>query len=290
MKTALATLGLGLWASCAWADMANINGHNIFYETIGDGPPVMIMHGGLGLDHTYLRPYFDQLAETHTVIYYDHYGNGRSDYPEDFTTLSMAGLVADADALRAYLGHDEMILIGHSYGGFIAQEYAAAHGDTLAGLVLVDTVPAFDYAPQVSGTDEQMAAFGALFSGPQPDNDTWQANWNLVIQMYFAEPDAELLATIDANTTYSHNAWNMGGAFLATFNMLEALPEFDMPVLSMAGALDPITVPGPGAERIAELVPGAELVILDGAAHYPFIETEAAFFAALNGWMAGLDQ
>ena len=101
----------------------------------------------------------------------------------------MEQLSADADALRAELGFDDMVLIGHSYGGFIAQDYAVRYGDSLRGLVLVDTVPVFDYAPTVSGTDEQMAAFGALFSGPQPDNETWRANWNLVIQMYFAAFD-----------------------------------------------------------------------------------------------------
>lgn len=273
----------------AMAEMVTVNGHDLFVETIGEGPAVMVLHGGLGLDHTYLRPYFDQLAEDHTVIYYDHFGNGRSDHPEDFSALSMAGLAADANALMAELGFEEMVLIGHSYGGFIAQEYATTFGDTLRGLVLVDTVPAFDYAPTVSGSDEQMAAFGALFSGPQPDNDTWRTNWGLVIQMYFAEYDPVLGAVLDENTHYSYEAWNTSGALLGAFNMLEALPEFDMPILAMAGTQDGITPPGPGAERIAELAPNAELVLFEGAAHYPFIETEAAFFEALNGWMAGLN-
>lgn len=289
MKTVCATFAVGFLAAGAWAETAMINGHEIFYETIGDGPPVMVLHGGLGLDHTYLRPYFDQLSSDYTVIFYDHFGNGRSEYPEDFTTLTMAGLAADADALRAHLGFEDMVLIGHSYGGFIAQEYASTYGDTLSGLVLVDTVPAFDYAPTVSGSEEQMAAFGALFSGPQPDNETWRANWGLVIQMYFAEPDAALLARLDENTVYSHDAWNMGGSFLASFNMIDAIPNWDVPILSMAGALDPITMPGPGAERIAELAQNAELVLFEGAAHYPFIEAEAAFFDALGTWLGNLD-
>ena len=161
--------------------------------------------------------------------------------------------------------------------------------DTLTGLVLVDTVPAFDYAPTVSGTEDQMAAFGALFSGPQPDNDTWRANWGLVIQMYFADYDAELGAEIDANTVYSYQAWNAAAALLATFNMLEAIPGFDMPVLAMAGAQDGITPPGPGAERIADLAPQSDLVVFETSGHYPFIEEEAAFFEALTGWLDGLN-
>ena len=81
MKNAIAALGLVVCATAAHADTATINGHEIFYETLGEGPAVMVLHGGLGLDHTYLRPYFDQLADTHTVIFYDHFGNGRSERP-----------------------------------------------------------------------------------------------------------------------------------------------------------------------------------------------------------------
>ena len=63
------------------------------------------------------------------------------------------------DALRAHLGHDKIILFGHSYGGFLAQEYAIRYPDRLAGLILANTVPAFDYQPAPNGTEEQLAAF-----------------------------------------------------------------------------------------------------------------------------------
>lgn len=229
------------------------------------------------------------MAEDYTVIYYDHFGNGRSVNPDDYADMTMAALAADADGLRAHLGFDEMILIGHSYGGFIAQEHATTYGDTLRGLVLVVTVPAFDYAPTVSGTDEQMAAFGALFSGPQPDNETWRANWGLVIQLYFADYDPEIGAVLDENTVYNHTAWNYSGALLASYNMIEALPGLTMPVLAMAGAEDGITPAEAGAARIADLASNSTLVVFEGAAHYPFIETEAAFFEALHSWMGDLE-
>ena len=93
---------------------------------------------------------------------------------------------------------------------------------------------------------------------------------------------------LDENTVYSYEAWNAGGALLASFNMLDALTDLDMPVLAMAGTEDGITPPGPGAERIAELVPGATLALFEGAAHYPFIEQETAFFETLDSWLVGL--
>ena len=269
----------------AAAETAKINGDDIFYETIGSGPAVMVMHGGLGLSHDYLRPYFDQLAEDHTVIYYDHLGNGRSAKPDDFAEMTFDRMVSDAEALMTHLGHESMTLIGHSYGGFIAQEFAAQKPELLDGLVLIGTVPAFDYKPTVTGTDEQMAAFGKLFSEPMADNADWQSTWAQVVQMYFKDWDANLGAALDDRTVYEYRAWNAAGPLLGTFNMLEKLPRIDTPTLVVSGRHDGIAPPEPGAERIANLMPNATLVVLENSAHYPFIEEEAAFFESLEDWL-----
>ncbi len=110
------------------------------------------------------------------MIYYDHFGNGQSEHPEDFADLTMDRLVSDADALR--------------------------------GLALIDTTPALDYEPALSGNEEQMGALGALFSGPMPDDETFRAIWNLVIQVYFKDFDLAIGAKVDEATAYSHQAWN----------------------------------------------------------------------------------
>lgn len=145
MKTSIRSAAfVAVLATTATADMAAVNGANLYYEQIGNGPAVLMMHGGLGLSHDYFRPYFEALAATHTVVYYDHFGNGRSDKPDDYAQMDFDRLVSDAAVLMTGLGHETFTLIGHSYGGFIAQEFAAAHMDRLDGLVLIDTVPAFD--------------------------------------------------------------------------------------------------------------------------------------------------
>ncbi|MCV6593558.1 MAG: alpha/beta fold hydrolase, partial [Silicimonas sp.] len=104
------------------AQMIEVNGAELYCESIGSGPAILMMHGGLGLSHDYLRPYFDRLAATHTVVFYDHFGNGRSAKPADYAEMSFDRLTSDADALMTALGHERFTLIGHSYGGFIAQE------------------------------------------------------------------------------------------------------------------------------------------------------------------------
>ena len=183
------------------------------------------------------------------------------------------------------LGHDVFTLIGHSYGGFIAQHFAANYPDRLSGLVLVATVPAFDYQPTLSGSDAQMQSFGKLFSEPMADDDDWKATWNTVVEMYFHKWDAKTGADLDARTHYDHRAWNASGGLLGSFNVLADLPNITTRALVIAGRHDGITPPEPGAERIASLLPNAELRVFEASGHYPFIEEEDAFFNALGSWL-----
>ena len=283
----ITTLTMGsAMAQNAIASKHTVNGAEINVVSVGSGPPILLMHGGLGLSHDYMRPYFDKLSDKHTVIYYDHFGNGASAKPDDYAEMTFERLVSDPAELMTVLGHKKFTLAGHSYGGFIAQEFAAVHSDRLDKLVLIDTVPVFDYQPSVSGSEEQMAAFGKLFSEPMTDDADWQATWNLVIQMYFHSWDPKVGEALDSRTVYEHRAWNAAGALLGTFNTLEKLERIPVPSLVIAGRHDGITPPEPGAERIAKSLPNAELVIFENSGHYPFIEEETEFFDTLSKWLA----
>jgi pimeloyl-ACP methyl ester carboxylesterase len=98
------------------------------------------MHGGLGFDHTSLHPWLDPLGEEMHLIYYDHRGNGRSGRPP-LETLTFEQFCADADALRAHLGYEKVAVLGYSFGGFIALEYALRYPERLSHLILLDTAP-----------------------------------------------------------------------------------------------------------------------------------------------------
>lgn len=101
---------------------AQVNGTEFYYATVGQGRPMMLMHGGLGLDHAGFAPGFDQLGDQEELIDYDHRGNGRSQRPDNLEGVTHDTWIADADALRARLGHERMILFGRSYGSFLAQD------------------------------------------------------------------------------------------------------------------------------------------------------------------------
>src|SRR3954464_993 len=126
---------------------AEINGTELHYVELGQGRGMLVMHGGLGLEHRYFRPSLDPLAEQVRLVYYDHRLHGQSGRPP-IETLTHEQLVDDAEALRQHLGLGQMVLFGHSYGGTLAMMYALKYPQNLAGLVLSNTYAAFDY-PEV---------------------------------------------------------------------------------------------------------------------------------------------
>ncbi|MGZ3615714.1 MAG: alpha/beta fold hydrolase [Ktedonobacteraceae bacterium] len=274
---------------------AQINGNQVYYTAIGQGRPMLFMHGGSGLDHTYFRPWLDTLSDQAQLIYYDQLGQGRSTRPESYEDISMSTWADEADALRASLGFDRIILLGHSFGGFIAQEYALRHGDHLDGLILCDTAPILDYQDvimanaQSRGTPEQVQAVIAGLSAPVADDASFQQLWTTILPLYFNTYDPEVAKQMDDATQYSAQGFNQGmGVCLPTFNVLSRLGEITVPTLVMAGRHDWITPPAQAAERLHAQLPNAKLVIFEDSGHFPFIEENNAFVTTVQDWIKNL--
>ena len=108
----------------------------LFVEVVGRGYPLALMHGGPGGDHWTMLP-FRQLADRFTVVFYDHRCNGRS-AGVPVTSMTWENLTADADALRQRLGFEKWAVLGHSFGGKVALEYALRYPESLSHLILLD--------------------------------------------------------------------------------------------------------------------------------------------------------
>jgi proline iminopeptidase len=109
---------------------------SLFVKVVGRGDPLLLMHGGPGADHTTMLP-FRRLADRFTLVFYDHRGNGRSTGAP--SSMTWENLTADADALRQRLSFERWAVLGHSFGGHVALEYALRYPDRLSHLVLLDT-------------------------------------------------------------------------------------------------------------------------------------------------------
>src|SRR5688500_15264951 len=115
----------------------NLDGKTVRYERVGSGPPLAVVHGGLGHDHTYFRPWLDSLGVDVELIYIDLLGNGGSDDPDGLDSLtSFDPWIVQLHRMREALGFDEWSIMGHSFGGIIVQAYALAHPDDVARLIV----------------------------------------------------------------------------------------------------------------------------------------------------------
>lgn len=258
----------------------------------GRGTPMFVLHGGPGMDHSYLRPGLDALGERVELIYYDQLGNGRSPEPEDWSTVEHDTWVAELEALRERLGLDRVLLFGTSYGGFLAQEYALRHPERVPGLVLCCTSPALDFGERVvanahaRGTPEQVAAVLALLGTPVPDDATFRSLAQTILPLYFHRPTPRLLQHFAA-VRYRAAPFNRGFHHcVAGFDTRPELPRLAVPTLVLAGRDDWIMPVDCSAARLAAALPNAELAVFERSGHFPFLEEPAEFARVVSDWLA----
>src|SRR5580692_9151979 len=115
------------------------HGALIYYTTVGRGAPLVIVHGGPGASHDYFLPYLLPLARTNKLIFIDERGSGRSEKLEDVKQYTVENMVSDVEAVRMALNLGKISLLGHSYGGVLAQAYALKYPEHLSHLILAST-------------------------------------------------------------------------------------------------------------------------------------------------------
>ncbi|HSP07613.1 MAG TPA: proline iminopeptidase-family hydrolase, partial [Acidobacteriota bacterium] len=115
------------------------NGALIYYMELGQGNPLVILHGGPGASHQYFLPYLLPLARNNRVIFIDERGSGKSERLEDVSQYTVENMVEDVEAVRRALKLGKIDLLGHSYGGVLAQAYALKYQQNLNHLILCST-------------------------------------------------------------------------------------------------------------------------------------------------------
>ena len=111
----------------------------IYYMTVGRGAPLVIVHGGPGASHDYFLPYLLPLARQNRLIFIDERGSGNSQKLDDPAGYTVENMVEDVEAVRQGLVLGKITLLGHSYGGVLAQAYALKYQNNLRHLILCST-------------------------------------------------------------------------------------------------------------------------------------------------------
>jgi proline iminopeptidase len=114
-------------------------GPRIYYKTLGAGMPLLLLHGGPGADHLDFLPALKPLTKRWQLVLIDERGSGRSERLTNPKGYTLDGMVSDIERVRKHLKLEKLVLLGHSFGGILAQAYAVRHPRRLLGLVLAGT-------------------------------------------------------------------------------------------------------------------------------------------------------
>src|SRR5262249_9705107 len=141
---ALSALAFSAFAASGLADTLDVGDGVTIWYTIkgqGDGPPIIVVHGGPGMDSGSLSGDLGPLEAKHRLMYYDQRGGGRSSLPAETKLLTIDHHVDDLEALRRHLGVDKVVLIGHSFGPAIIAGYAIKYPGHVDRMVLLGPIP-----------------------------------------------------------------------------------------------------------------------------------------------------
>ncbi|MFO1336967.1 MAG: alpha/beta hydrolase [Burkholderiaceae bacterium] len=247
-------------------------------------PTFVLLHGGPGFDHSGFKPAFSQLADIAQVVTYDHRGHGRSDArPMDEWTLDT--WADDVVRLCDALGVVKPIVLGQSFGGFVAQRYLARHPGHPAKVVLSSTSAAFNLERKLPvferlGGPEARALAEAFWLAPTEANtETYLRELH---PLYNTRPPA----SADGQHRIRHR-FDILRHFIVNemhaMNLLPGLAAARCPVLVMAGAQDPVCPPADSEDIAAALPPGlGQLQVYAGSGHGAWRDEPEAAFAALR--------
>jgi pimeloyl-ACP methyl ester carboxylesterase len=263
------------------------DGVDLMTSETGNGPGLLLVHGFGGAKEDF-ADHLEALSRGHRVVVFDHRGHGESGKPDDLDAYSLARLEADVIEVADALGLERFRLLGHSMGGMVARRVALQHPERVDALVLMDTTPG-----PVPGFDPELLEFAAL-TGVREGKDALKA---LLDSVEVLETPAyyELLERRPGYREFQDAKWealsvvmwaSLIRAIGAQPDDLDALRTLSCPTLVLCGEQDrPLVAP---SRAIATAIPGARLVMIEGAGHSPQFEKPDAWFTAVDEFLAAL--
>lgn len=272
-----------------------VDGAELFYREIGEGRPIIVIHGGPDFDHTYLLPDMDRLADSYRLIYYDQRGRGKSrgePRPED---INIEKYVEDLDRVRRHFQLASVAVLGHSWGGVVAMHYALRHPGRVSQLILMNTAPATheDYLKmrqlrlgKRAAHEERLTALASSpeFQAGDPEvvHEYYRIGYGttfkqpeLARRLKFSSTKKDILKGRTIETRLMNGLyWSKG------FTLIPELKQLRNPTLVIHGDYD--FIPMECATHIAEAIPGARLVVLRNSGHFPYIDAPEQLHRAID--------
>lgn len=275
-----------------------INGTQLYIKVIGEGEPLLIVHGGPGVNHEYFLPHLLPLAKKYKLIFYDQRSCGKSAIPETIPDLKLEKMMQDIHAIKDSLHLAKINVLAHSWGARIALNYALVYQRDIKSMILVNPVPL--------NHDYDKMQTESVKSKTEPMDEIVQDD--LIHSEAFKNGDAatvEQLYKLNFKTSFfdTSNLSKLNLAlpdgFLEANKMLmmglqadigaydkdiyEFMPTLKFPILIVHGNADHIPVEAD--EKLNKVLPKSELVRFTSSGHFPFIEENKKFTDTIDAFL-----
>jgi len=255
----------------------------IYSISYGNGTPIIFLHGGPGLFHDYLVPYFIDLKDKHQLIFFDQPGSGKSTLLDHEMPLTIDNIIEVIEAIRKYLKLDKFNLISHSFGCILAVKYALKYPNTLLSNIMISPAPGNDTLDKEARsvmqsrlTEVDIAALQEIMSSsPFENKDIKGLNKLLKInesKRYFNENFLN-----ESNQKFSLqdiiNLQLVSSELydeLDDYNYYPLLKDINVKTIVIHGDYDPIPISS--SQLYVDNINKSSLHIIKDSGHFPFIE------------------
>ena len=275
----------------------NINGNQLYYNISGYGDTIVVLHGGPGFSHQYMKPQLDSLLSNHfTLLYFDQRGSGWSDGHDDTLNLKIENFVEDLELLRKHFKISELNLLGHSFGGLLGMYYSIKYSKKVSSLILVDSDAAsFELRTpyQIETINSRLTEEQNLYldSLEKTDNfknydpEIYTKYYKSYLTTYFANPSDtsklklgfDSLSVPKINRTNSKVRMNLG-----EYDIHGQISAINCKTLIMQGTESVFSVEG--AMAIQNNIPKSEIHLFENCGHFEYIESPEKFRNLILGF------
>jgi proline iminopeptidase len=282
-----------------------VNGYKLWTVSFGKGDPLFFIAGGPGGSHYGLRS-FDSLSTNNTLIYYDGVGRGKSDTAKSITEYTLERDIEDLEGLRKAMGFEKINVLGHSYGGVVAQGYALKYPQHVKHLILANSFHSFimwqanddncnheiktNY-PEVWDDLMRIREQGAISSDKIHQDIYGRVPYGF---LYAYNPDnfksrGKKPYPNGFNSKLYYQMVGKDGDFIVgndigSFDFRKQLKELKMPILIIGGRYDRVAVPSMMI-KYKEYCPQAKYVMFENSGHNPQVEEPAKEFALIRDFL-----
>lgn len=287
-----------------------VNGANLYTVTVGQGAPIFFIAGGPGGAHPGLRS-FDSLANEFQLVYYDGFGRGKSDTAQLVTEYTIERDIEDLEGLRKAMGFQKINLLGHSYGGVVAQGYAIKYPQNTSHLIIANSFHSYEMwqANDDNSNHEIKTNYPEVWEelmrireagGISSDADHQEVYGKVPYGFLYAYNPARFEPKPSSgpkkppypnrfNSKLYYQMVGKDGDFIVgndigNFDFRKQLKDLTMPVLVIGGRFDRVATPEMMI-KYKKYCPQAEYVMFEKSGHNPQVEEPEKEFALIRAFL-----